>query len=151
MPAEFNHRARRDSLTIRWEEDDSLFSGSSRFKVCVKVLPNKRKRGYRYLGLWGRIIGKSGSAFYKNPCVPLKIRTEHLCIFHCDLPEEEMSLEVGSVILIELRSRLNNCKIVECGVGILTNESERCSDGSSNGYGLDQVSEDDHDWSYEFN
>ncbi|CAN8270614.1 unnamed protein product [Cochlearia groenlandica] len=146
VPKEFNHRTRGNSLTIRCE-DDSLFSASCRFKVCVKVLPNKRKRGYRYLGLWGRIIGKSGSAFYKNPCVSPKIRTEHLCIFHCDLPEEEISLEVGSEILFELRSRLNCCKISDCGVRILTHEEDR----SSNGFEVDQVYQDnDDDWSYEF-
>ncbi|CAL9238551.1 unnamed protein product [Arabidopsis halleri] len=130
MPAEFNQRTRGNSLTIQ-RDDGSTFSPSSRFMVCVTVSPNQRKRGYRYLGLWGHIIGKSGSAYYKNPCVSPRIQMQHLCIFHCDLPEEEISLEAGSEILIELKSRLNNCKIVECGVRILTTESGRSCDGSN--------------------
>lgn len=151
VPSEFSHRARGSSLTIL-PEKDCLFSVTSKFKVCVVISPNKhqQKTESRELRLKYGVIGKSGyryPIFIVHPRESPGIRTEHLCIFHCDFPGEEICLDVGSKLLFEFSSRF--FKILECGVRVLTKEAERSNQGS-NKSGLDQVSEDKDEWSYEF-
>ncbi|XP_020868271.1 disease resistance protein RML1A isoform X2 [Arabidopsis lyrata subsp. lyrata] len=152
MPPEFNHQARGNSLTIINEKDCS-FSGSSKFKVCVMISPNHHHhtKENRELRLKYGIIGKSGyryPIFIVHPRESPGIRTDHLCIFHCDFPGEEILLDVGSKILFEFSSRY--CEIIECGVRILTKDEEGSNNNRSNKYRLDQVSEDKDNWSYEF-
>uniref|UniRef100_A0A1J3CTE4 Putative disease resistance protein n=1 Tax=Noccaea caerulescens TaxID=107243 RepID=A0A1J3CTE4_NOCCA len=153
IPSVFNHRAKGNCLTI------GPFSASSRFEACVIISPDQHQytREDIYLGLRYRILGKSGDAIYRNPVSVQnpsespEIQTKHLCIFHCDLPREEICLEVGIEILFELSNSacgpLDDCEITECGVRILTDEWERSSDDETkNNGGINQVS----DWSYEF-
>ncbi|ESQ28494.1 hypothetical protein EUTSA_v10018052mg [Eutrema salsugineum] len=152
VPSEFNHRTKGDSLTILQDKDCLFSSVSSKFKVCVVISPKKHQetRENRELRLKYGIIGKSGyryPIFIVHPREAPGIRTEHLCIFHCDFPEEDEFSEVDSKILFEFSSRY--CEIIECGVQILTKEVKGRSNGS-NEYGLDHVSEDKDDWSYEF-
>lgn len=66
---------------------------------------------------------------------------EHLCIFHCDFPGEEICHEVGNNILFEFSSRF--CEILECGVRVLSKEVGRSSNGS-------KKTEEKDDLSYEF-
>lgn len=45
VPAEFNHRAKGNSLTIRPESSDKPLYGSAIFKICVVISPNKNNVG----------------------------------------------------------------------------------------------------------
>ncbi|KAG7584981.1 Winged helix DNA-binding domain superfamily [Arabidopsis thaliana x Arabidopsis arenosa] len=155
MPSEFNHRAKGNSVMVR------LSSASLRFRACIIVshIQDQHRRIYKNVKLQYRIIGKSSWSIHKmflvgHPRGSPGIRRKHLCIFHGDFLEEDLSFEVSSELLFEFRNisdlyTYEDCEIIECGVRILTNEVEESSDGSTKTR-LDQVSEDDnHDWSYD--
>lgn len=122
MPREFHHRARGNSLTIR------ALSASSRFEACVLISPHQHQhtREDIYLELRCRIVAKSGWSIYKQPVYVAHtsespgIRAEHLCMFHLELPEEEICVKFGSEILFEFSSRFDSSEITECGVRILS-------------------------------
>ncbi|KAL0877343.1 hypothetical protein Bca101_027048 [Brassica carinata] len=145
VPSEFNHRAKGNSLTIV-QDKDCLFSVSSKFKVCVLISPNKHQQTEenRDLRIKYGIIGRKG---YRFPIFIVHhrespgIRMEHLCIFHCDFPGEEICHEVGNNILFEFSSRF--CEILESGVRVLSKEVGRSSNGS-------KKTEEKDDLSYEF-
>ncbi|CAE5962229.1 unnamed protein product [Arabidopsis arenosa] len=129
MPSEFNHRARGNSLNILLTS-----SASSTFKACVVISPNHRQhpRDCRIVELWCRIIDNRGWYIYtkfvslRHPEKSTGLRTKHLCIFHGIVPE--VSSEAVCEFYISSKDPSDNYKITECGVQILTNETERSSD-----------------------
>ena len=93
------------------------------------------------------LTGKSGQLIYKNvfwvglprgsPGIELNI---YVYLFHCDLPREEICLEMGTEILFEFSCPLAHLEIFECGVRIDTEKADISSDGSDESR-LNQVSE----------
>jgi len=135
MPSEFNHRARGNSLNILLTS-----SASSTFKACVVISPNYRQhaRDCRIVEVCCRIIDNRGwyihikSVYLRHPEKSTGLRTKHMCIFHGIVPE------VGSDAVFEFyissKKALDDYKITECGVQILTNETERRRERGSEGY-----------------
>ncbi|KAL0889472.1 hypothetical protein Bca101_013455 [Brassica carinata] len=144
VPAEFNYRAKGNFLTIHLK-GKSVFPASSRFTACVMVSPKQQHTRERCLDLRYCLTGRSGQPIFKNvfwvglPRGSPGIGTEHLCLFHCDLPEEE----IGSEILFEFSCPLTRLEILECGVRINDTENADiiCIDGCDESTRLNQVSE----------
>ncbi|KFK22310.1 hypothetical protein AALP_AAs63184U000200 [Arabis alpina] len=122
VPAEFDHRAIGNSLTIP-------LPAFTRYKVCLVISPNNQTRDYRVSQVLCRLrrIRKcelcvvpieDAITAYRIP----KFRTEHLFVFHTDSVEEDESI---SEIVFEFSSKLHDFEIIECGVQILRDEIER--------------------------
>ncbi|XP_019093804.1 PREDICTED: disease resistance protein RML1A-like isoform X2 [Camelina sativa] len=149
MPSEFNHRARGSSVNITLPS-----SGSSTFKACVVISPNHRQhaRDCRIVTLGCRLIDNRGwynyikSVFLRHPEKSTGMRTKHLCIFHGTVPE--VSNDAVFEVYISSENQLDNYKIIECGVQILTNEVDIKSDRGSVDY--DYSSYDVDNDRYEF-
>ena len=124
IPAKFDHQVRGNSLTIP-------HSTSNRFKVCVVISPNHQYVKFMELELLCRckVIGNSvNSTDMKfNLFRVSEYRTKHLLIFHSSLTFIDAS-EVSRKIVLEFTSKNHVLDIIECGVQILTDES----DGSNN-------------------
>lgn len=143
IPAEFDHRGHETTI--------GPFSASSRCQACLKISRNKHKHPREDINVKFsyRIIGKSGyditifTGVSAYPGVSTGVEKEHLCIFQCDLPEDEnIRLKLGSEVWFEFRdSPFESGEIIECGVRILTESEEEMSGDRSNKCGLDQVSD----------
>ncbi|CAH8380604.1 unnamed protein product [Eruca vesicaria subsp. sativa] len=141
IPAEFVHRG---------HETIGPFPASSRCQACLRISRNNHKHPIDDVNVQFsyRIIGESGYAITISngveayPGESTGVQTEHLCIFQCDLPEDEyIRLKLGSEIWFEfINSPFESCEIIECGVRILMEDEEEMSSGRSNKCGLDQVS-----------
>ncbi|XP_019085241.1 PREDICTED: disease resistance protein RML1A [Camelina sativa] len=111
IPAEFNHPAIRNSLTIR-----SNFYG---FRICVVVSP-KQQMEEAHSALLCR-IHLNGSLVDKNIVHDLPyLQTEHLFIFQSELFDKDGWLEQDNEILFEFSTTPQDINIIECGVQILT-------------------------------
>ncbi|KAF8094300.1 hypothetical protein N665_0366s0018 [Sinapis alba] len=142
IPAEFDHRG---------HETIGPFPASSRCQACLKILRNDHKQPREDINVQFsyRIIGESGYAINISngvkayPGESTGVEMEHLCIFQCDLPEDEyICLKLGSNIWFEFKaSPFESCEIIECGVQILTEGEAEMSGDMSNKSGLDQVSD----------
>ncbi|KAG2302886.1 hypothetical protein Bca4012_061216 [Brassica carinata] len=120
IPAEFDHRAIGNSLTIR-----SLSSDSREFRFCVVVAPkphtevSARKLLCRMRINQGCIIGR-----YMSMHLLEDIRERHLFICCTELVNEHGWLEHENEIMFEFISTCHELDIVECGVHVITVESE---------------------------
>lgn len=116
IPAEFDHRATGNYLTIR--------SDSRNFRFCVVVSPKQRFRG-SYPELLCRIRVNKGCPtdhymyFYLHD-----IRGEHLCFSYAHLVDAHGWLDQENEIIFEFIAS-QKLDIIECGVQIMTEESER--------------------------
>ncbi|KAL1225324.1 Disease resistance protein RML1B [Cardamine amara subsp. amara] len=137
VPAEFNHRAKGSSLTIRPDGKPNIG-----FVFCIVISPPQKVRESGYFLSWRRIIAQNDDGYPVEGFLSVgkvsKFRTEHLFIFHsCFL--ESFTPEDSREILLELSSKYHDFDIVECGAKILTQESIKASNES----GLHQVIEED--------
>ncbi|AAG26935.1 disease resistance protein [Arabidopsis thaliana] len=133
VPPEFGHRARGNSLIIP-------YSASNRFKVCVVMSLNHhqpfelvpRNLLYRWT-----VIGDSVSSdektfhlshMFNADSVNSKLQKPHLFIFHSCLPFIFHSclpfiFDISNIML-EFSSEYKDFDILECGVQILTDETD---------------------------
>ncbi|XP_056850082.1 disease resistance protein RML1B-like [Raphanus sativus] len=123
VPPEFDHRARGSSLTL-------AHSASTRFKVCLVLLPNHQIREDRSSQLLCRRVvnGDVANSDDKSFNFDLsRCRAEHLFIFPSGLfeedDEEEGLPEVHREIVFEFSSKYNDFDVVECGAKFLTDEN----------------------------
>lgn len=116
IPAEFNHKAVGNSLTIR--------SDFREFRFCAVVFP-KQKIIESYPELFCRIRVNKGCPTDHNMYMHLRsILVEHLCFSYADLVEVHGWLEQENEIMFEFIT-CQDLDIIECGVQIMTEESER--------------------------
>ncbi|CAH8388200.1 unnamed protein product [Eruca vesicaria subsp. sativa] len=115
VPVEFDHLAKGNSMTIR-----PIMSNMhvTIFKVCVVISPNQQTREFEQLVC--RRISKGIEEIYVYT-IP-KIQRKHLFLFPSYLLQEAASREV----VFEFSSGF---EIVECGVQIWKDESERNNNG----------------------
>ncbi|XP_013608606.1 PREDICTED: disease resistance protein RML1B-like [Brassica oleracea var. oleracea] len=120
IPAEFDHRAIGNSLTIR-----SLTSDSREFRFCVVVSPKPHVEVYAGK-LLCRMRVNQGCFIDKNISMHFleTIQAGHLCICYTELVHEHGWLEQEDEIMFEFISTYPELVIVECGVHVLTEESE---------------------------
>lgn len=131
IPAEFDHRAIGNSLTIR--SSYCLY-----FRICVLIAPSLADK-YDDLDfkLWCR-IRLNGCPIENKVERILNIQAEHLFIFTYVLFEyKDRLLEHDNEMLFEF-STISQFNIIECGVRILTDEILE-NRGGRNLYGLEQV------------
>ncbi|CAH8380648.1 unnamed protein product [Eruca vesicaria subsp. sativa] len=120
IPAEFDHRAIGNSLTIR-----PLSSDSRRFRLCIVVDPEPQTE-VDATELQCRMRINKGCFIYRNVYMQLEfIQAEHLCLFCTELESEHGWLEQDNEIMFEFISTYHELDIVECGVQVLTEETER--------------------------
>ncbi|VVB09512.1 unnamed protein product [Arabis nemorensis] len=137
VPAEFTHKAEKNSITIPLPAvGEETFSMSLRYKACLVLSPVEE--GNPNFEITCRLISRGlitrGGVLvnkFRHRVVihsQAKIQTEHLFIYYDDLFQENTCLDViASKILLEF-SCGGNYNIVECGVQILMKEAEsRCS------------------------
>ncbi|KAL1225322.1 Disease resistance protein RML1B [Cardamine amara subsp. amara] len=126
VPAEFDHRAKGNSLTIRYNGNNPPFA-FSKFKVCVVISPQQQVTEY---GLLHQLLCRHTARGDLYPVEYLisifdlpKFKTEHLFIFiiHSHLPFLDPS-EVSREIVFEFSSNSHHFDIIECGVQNLTDE-----------------------------
>ncbi|XP_023643961.1 disease resistance protein RML1A isoform X1 [Capsella rubella] len=135
VPSEFNHRARGNSLNICLTS-----SVSSTYKACVVIAPNQplSERNERRIELRCNVTCKRGwyigseVVSLEHPNHSAGIRTKHLCVFNGVL--HEVRRDALFVFQISAYNPLDNYKITECGVQILTSERKRISDSDSEDY-----------------
>lgn len=152
LPTVLDHRSTGNSINIHLK-GNSLSSAFFGFKVFLVISPNQDAEKWSDPALFCRRIGKSGCHIDETPvficCLVHQVQAEHLVVFHSDLLNKDKCLEVGNEIQFEFSSISHAYEIIECGVRIYTDEAGRSS-GSGNEYEIGQVSEDDNEWSYEF-
>ncbi|CAL9237535.1 unnamed protein product, partial [Arabidopsis halleri] len=136
VPAEFDHRGKGNSLTIR--PDGNPYIG---FVVCV-VISHNQQITESFSGLLCRRIVAQDDGYPVEVLVYVgdvsKCRTEHLFIFDSRFIEFYPS-EDRREIVYELSSKSRDFNIIECGAKIFTDESIKQSCES----GLDEVLEVD--------
>lgn len=119
VPMEFTHKAKGNSIIIPMV----TFSASSRFKACLLLSPIK----YSYLDITCRLINEGGALVMELNWDSMNVShflTEHLFICGGNLVQETPRVDViVSKILFEF-SCMDNLKILECGVQILSEETE---------------------------
>ncbi|EOA34892.1 hypothetical protein CARUB_v10022475mg [Capsella rubella] len=128
VPAEFEHRAKGNCLTIRSNGNDPLYA-LSRYNVCVVISPPRQEYslGHSPPRLLCRHIAKGD--LYPNEVsifvgdVP-KFRREHLFIFSINhrWPCIVDPSDVNREIVFEFSSEFQEFDIIECGAQILTDE-----------------------------
>ncbi|VVA93750.1 unnamed protein product [Arabis nemorensis] len=136
IPAEFDHRGRGNSLTIR------LDGNSPSVRLCVVVSPNhqiSQYSGYPSHILCRRIgkIKVEESFFLRNVS---EYRAEHLVILDSGSSFIDPS-EVSREIMLEFIMKFQGLEIIECGAHVWTDETKEGSCESK----LDQVFEDGYD------
>ncbi|CAH8255921.1 unnamed protein product [Arabidopsis lyrata] len=113
IPAEFHHRDIGNSLTFR--------PGFFGFRICVVVSP-KPAMGEHIRHYSMSRICINGCPTDQHILTGLReIRGEHLCITQFDLSDEDPEKE----ILLEIITTHQEVDIIECGVPILTVETDR--------------------------
>ncbi|CAF2039636.1 unnamed protein product [Brassica napus] len=131
VPAEFNHRAKGNSLTILPESSDKPLYASAIFKICIVISP-KNKVGSNL----PKIICLRMNKFVCScPCYDFQVynkismssvfahlSTEHLFVFLYVLDQKDHSLGVLSEILFKIESG-PNFEITECGAQMWTEET----------------------------
>ncbi|KAG7584709.1 NB-ARC, partial [Arabidopsis thaliana x Arabidopsis arenosa] len=126
VPAEFDHSAKGNSLTIPSNGNNPLYALTI-FKVCVVISPHQQESGLRHSNLLlcrhiakGDLYPAENSIFVRSVT---KLRREHLCIFiiHHRSPFIDPS-DVNREIVFEFSSELQDFDIIECGVQILSDE-----------------------------
>ena len=141
IPAEFNHRAIGNSLTIS--------SKAYGFKMCVIVSPKSEMEDANDIELMCRI---SISGFpVKNSKISLssrfssRVQSEHLFLLYANKLREDDKVEQYSETLFEFSSSSQDIEIIECGVQIVVEEtnSEQLLDNddgslSDEGFELDE-------------
>ena len=110
VPVEFDHRAKGNRVTIHPMSNMSL----TIFKVCVLISPNQQTRESEQLACCRISKGIEEISVYAIP----RIQRKHLFLFPSYLLQESTSREVVFTFSSEL-------EIVECGVQIWKDESER--------------------------
>ncbi|KAH0857652.1 hypothetical protein HID58_085913 [Brassica napus] len=110
VPVEFDHQAKGNSVTIHPVSNMSL----TIFKVCVLISPNQQTRESEQLACCRISKGIEEISVYAIP----RIQRKHLFLFPSYLLQESTSREVVFTFSSEL-------EIVECGVQIWKDESER--------------------------
>jgi hypothetical protein len=122
VPAEFDHRAQGNSLSILLP-----LGGNSQFMVCVVISPRHDiTKMSNESELLCRINGESCSYDEEFDIVDVSnCRREHLFIFHSGLLRMGRS-EAGTEMVFEFSSALQeDFDIIECGVKIWTPQSIR--------------------------
>ncbi|ANM70151.1 Disease resistance protein (TIR-NBS-LRR class) family [Arabidopsis thaliana] len=125
IPEEFTHKATGKSITIPLAP--GTLSASSRFKASILILPVE---SYETEGISCSIRTKGGVEVHccELPYHFLRVRSEHLFIFHGDLfPQGNKYHEVDvtmSEITFEFSHTKIGDKIIECGVQIMTEGAE---------------------------
>ncbi|ESQ46284.1 hypothetical protein EUTSA_v10000023mg [Eutrema salsugineum] len=123
VPTEFDHRARGDSLTI-------THPGFYRFKVCV-VISAEFDHQARDVTIVSRLLCRCRFIGHLINSTDIKFvlsdvsknRMEHLLIFQIlNMPSFNPS---SRGIVLEFISRYKDFDILECGVKILTDETEK--------------------------
>ncbi|KAG7587728.1 AAA+ ATPase domain [Arabidopsis suecica] len=112
IPAEFDHRAIGNSLTIR--------SNFKEFRMCVVVSPRKLMNGPLFCR-----IHINGFPLDENIVQYFYIRTAHLCISHTELLDKYGWLEQDNEISFEFSTSSHEVDIIECGVQILMDKTGR--------------------------
>ncbi|KAG5410880.1 hypothetical protein IGI04_007199 [Brassica rapa subsp. trilocularis] len=121
IPAEFDHRAIGNTLTLR--------SDSYGFRICVLVSP-KQYTKIAYLMILCRIrVGRFVLLEEEMGRKFIVILAEHLCIYQPKLLGGEGWLGLDNEISFEFSTTSEDLKIIECGVQILADKT----DGSSFG------------------
>lgn len=131
VPAEFNHRAKGNSLTILPESSDKPLYASAIFKICVVISP-KNKVGSNLPEI---MCFRMNKLVCSCPCYDFQVynkisissvlahfSTEHLFVFLYVLDQEDHSLGVLSEILFKIESG-PDFEITECGGQIWTEET----------------------------
>ncbi|CAH8360882.1 unnamed protein product [Eruca vesicaria subsp. sativa] len=116
IPAEFDHRARGNSLTIT--------SSLGRFRVCLVVTPKPHTK----VGNVDLLCSMSlnGYPITENSVTKLPyIRGEHLFILPYELLDEDGWLEQDNEILFNFSTSSQNVYVTGCGVQILSNQNSR--------------------------
>ncbi|CAA7053871.1 unnamed protein product [Microthlaspi erraticum] len=149
IPAEFNHRAIGNYMIVP--------SSFCKFRFCVVVTPIQ-EMVETYFSLVCR-IRINGSSLEENIVEDLPdIKSEHLFMYPYEFLDEDGWLEQDKEILFEFSNPSQEVSIIECGVQILTDETdpsrssygscedkdENLSDGSYESC-LEQVFEDDNE------
>ncbi|KAG7611160.1 Toll/interleukin-1 receptor homology (TIR) domain superfamily, partial [Arabidopsis suecica] len=149
LPTDLYHRSTGHSITVRLE-GKTPFSAFFGFKVFLVISPNHDAEETSNSPLFCPRIGKIGCSDDETPVYIIpKPRAEHLVMFHSDLHNKETCHEVGNEILFEFSNISDTYEIIECGVRFYTDETGEISE-RRNEYEIDQVCEDENDWSYEF-
>ncbi|CAA7059213.1 unnamed protein product [Microthlaspi erraticum] len=129
VPAYFTHKTKGNSISI----SPGTFSASSRFKACVLLTPSGQfsfnTQVVCHLKSKGVLINELEytSCWHEVDTSDSKILTEHLFVFSGSLFGAHSCVEVDattSEILFEFSCNVNDEKIIECGVQILTEEGE---------------------------
>lgn len=144
VPAEFTHKARGNSIIIPMVMDcEGTFFASSRFKACLLLSPIK----YSYLDITCRLIAAGGVTIMERNWDSMSVShfvTEHLFICGANLVRESPNVNViTNEILFEF-SCMDNTKIVECGVQILSDETESSSGSEMDYFESGIIDMDDH-------
>ncbi|ESQ46798.1 hypothetical protein EUTSA_v10028296mg, partial [Eutrema salsugineum] len=138
VPVEFTHKAKGNTIVIPMV----AFYASSRFKACLLLSPVK----YSYLDIACRLITEGGVIVMELNWDSMNVShflTEHLFICGANLVQETPKVDViANKVLFEF-SCMDNLKILECGVEILSEETESSS-GSEVDYFDTGGSNDDH-------
>lgn len=117
IPAEFNHQAIGNSLTI-----SSNACGG--FKMCLMVSPKSEMKDATCIKL---ICGISiNGCSTENWIFPISFgvpQSEHLAIFYSKILREDDDVEQYSEILFEFSSSSQDIEIIECGVLVLVEET----------------------------
>ncbi|CAH8392702.1 unnamed protein product [Eruca vesicaria subsp. sativa] len=111
IPAEFNHRAIGNSLTVS--------AKSCGFKMCVIVSPKSKMEESNCIELVCRI--SINGCPTENCIFPLacRVQSEHLVISYSDMLSDDDDTEQYREILFEFSCSSREIEIMECGVLIL--------------------------------
>lgn len=116
IPEEFDHRAIGNSLTVR--------SDSRKFRFCIVVSPKQPIREH-YPEFFCRMRVNKGCPTDHDIDMHLQcIQAEHLCFSFTDLADAHGWLDQENEIVFEFIA-CQKLDIIECGVQIVTEESER--------------------------
>ncbi|CDY35034.1 hypothetical protein Bca4012_099378 [Brassica carinata] len=144
IPAEFTNKAKGNSITIPMV----TFSSSSRFKACLMFSPIK----YSYLDITCRLITEGGVIIMEIKWDSMNVShflTEHLFVCGGNLVQETRKVDVQATKIFFEFSCVDNLKILECGVQILSEETESCN-GSEVDYFDTGGSPDNHTYGDEY-
>ncbi|XP_033131243.1 disease resistance protein RML1A-like [Brassica rapa] len=144
IPSEFTNKAKGNSITIPMV----TFSSSSRFKACLMLSPIK----YSYLDITCRLITEGGVIIMELKWDSMNVShflTEHLFVCGGNLVQETRKVDVQATKILFEFSCVDNLKILECGVQILSEETESC-DGSEVDYFDTGGSPDNHTYGDEY-
>ncbi|VVA93742.1 unnamed protein product [Arabis nemorensis] len=141
IPAEFEHRATGNSLTIRLD-GNSPISALSTIRLCIVVSPNHQISQYsRYTPkILCRRIGKLKFEEHFSLGRVSEYRTEHHAILDSGSSFIDPS-EVSGEIMLEFIMKSHGFEIIECGAYVSTDDTKEGSYESR----LDQVFEDSYD------